>query len=268
MLADGADEERVAARIRAILPPGLDVHPPASATQLAKGTTTEIQWGLSLASVFAVVLTFIIIVNTFLMNVSERRPQIAVLRAVGATRRQVVGMLLREALVLGILGTLLGCAMGLAGGHLLMVAVTRLYVSAPPPASLSPLPLVSAIVFGPVVSLLAAAVPAWLTTRVTPLEAMQPDVARDGSGVPRWMPICGAGLLIVVAGLLEASIRGWLPPWLSIVLVRWPWRCSCSSSQLFCGRWSPSRVGCSGCWDWRGFRLRSGKSSAVRSATL
>ena len=167
---------------------------------------------------FAVVLTFIIIVNTFLMNVSERRPQIAVLRAVGATRRQVVGMLLREALVLGILGTLLGCAMGLAGGHLLMVAVTRLYVSAPPPASLSPLPLVSAIVFGPVVSLLAAAVPAWLTTRVTPLEAMQPDVARDGSGVPRWMPICGAGLLIVVAGLLEASIRGWLPPWLSIVL--------------------------------------------------
>ncbi len=218
VLADGADEERVAARIRAILPPGLDVHPPASATQLAKGTTTEIQWGLSLASVFAVVLTFIIIVNTFLMNVSERRPQIAVLRAVGATRRQVVGMLLREALVLGILGTLLGCAMGLAGGHLLMVAVTRLYVSAPPPASLSPLPLVSAIVFGPVVSLLAAAVPAWLTTRVTPLEAMQPDVARDGSGVPRWMPICGAGLLIVVAGLLEASIRGWLPPWLSIVL--------------------------------------------------
>jgi hypothetical protein len=47
---------------------------------------------------------------------------------------------------------------------------------------------------------------------------MQPDVTRDGSGVPRWMPICGAGLLIVVAGLLEASIRGWLPSWLSIVL--------------------------------------------------
>ena len=218
VLADGADEERVAARIRAILPPGLDVHPPASATQLAKGTTTEVQWGLSLASVFAVVLAFIIIVNTFLMNVSERRPQIAILRAVGATRRQVVGMLLREALVLGILGTLLGCALGLAGGYLLMVAVTRLYVNAPPPASLSPLPFVLAIVFGPVVSLLAAAVPAWLTTRVTPLEAMQPAVAREGSGVPRWMPICGAGLLIVVAGLLAASIRGWLPPWLSIVL--------------------------------------------------
>ena len=32
----------------------------------------EVQWGLSLASVFAVVLAFIIIVNTFLMNVSER----------------------------------------------------------------------------------------------------------------------------------------------------------------------------------------------------
>ena len=152
------------------------------------------------------------------MNASERRPQIAILRAVGATRRQIVGMMLREALLLGILGTLLGCVLGLAGGYLLMVAVTRLYVNAPPPVILSPLPFVLAIVFGPALSLLAAAVPAWLTTRVTPLEAMQPAVAREGSGVPRWMPITGAGLLIVVAGLLAASIRGWLPSWLSIVL--------------------------------------------------
>ena len=98
VLADGADENIVAARSARSCRQGWTVHPPASATQLAKGTTTEVQWGLSLASVFAVVLAFIIIVNTFLMNVSERRPQIAILRAVGATRRQIVGMMLREAL--------------------------------------------------------------------------------------------------------------------------------------------------------------------------
>ncbi|MGA2253095.1 MAG: FtsX-like permease family protein, partial [Thermoguttaceae bacterium] len=218
VLADGADEKQVAATVRAILPPGLDVHPPASATQLAKGTMTEVEWGLSLASVFAVVLAFIIIVNTFLMNASERRPQIAILRAVGATRRQIMGIMLREALLLGILGTLSGCVLGLGGGYLLMVAVTRLYVNAPPPVIFSPLPFVLAIVFGPGLSLLAAAVPTWLTTRVTPLEAMQPAVAREGTGAPPWMPISGGSLLIVVAGLLVASIRGWLPSWLSIVL--------------------------------------------------
>jgi putative ABC transport system permease protein len=218
VLADDADEDLAAPRIRENLPSGLDVHPPASATQLAKGTMTEVQWGLSLASAFAVVLAFIIIVNTFLMNVSERRPQIAILRAVGATRRQIVGMMLREALLLGILGTLLGCGLGLAGGYPLMVAVTRLYVDAPPPVVFSPLPFLLALVLGPALSLLAAAVPAWLTTRVAPLEAMQPDAARDGPGVPRWMPISGVGLLMVVACLLVASVRGWLPSWLSIVL--------------------------------------------------
>ncbi len=222
VLADGGNETAVAGRIREVLSPGLEVHPPAAASQLAKGTTTEVEWGLSFASVFAVVLAFIIIVNTFLMKVSERRPQIAILRAVGATRRQVVGMMLREALLLGIAGTVLGCAVGLAGGYLLTVAVTRMYVSAPPPVVLSPLPFLLAIVFGPLLSLAAAAVPTWLTTRVTPLEAMQPVVrvsgtsGRESSGVPRWMPISGIVSLIVVAGLLAASVRGWLPTWLSI----------------------------------------------------
>ncbi len=218
VLADGTDENTVAQQIREVLPPGLDVHPPASASQLAKGTMMEVEWGLSFASVFAAVLAFIIIANTFLMKISERRPQIAILRAVGATRRQIAGIMLREALILGIVGTLLGCAVGLAGGYLLMVAITRLYVDAPPPVILSPLPFVLALVFGPAFSLAAAAVPTWATTRVTPLEAMRPVVAREGSGVPRWMPISGIALLLVVAVLLVASVHGWLPSWLSIGL--------------------------------------------------
>jgi len=223
VLADTADENVVGQQIHEILPSGLEVHPPASATQLAKGTMTEVEWGLSFASVFASVLAFIIIANTFLMKVSERRPQIAILRAVGATGRQVVGMMFREALLLGIAGTLLGCVMGLAGGYLLMVAVTQLYVDAPPPVILSPLPFALALVFGPVLSLAAAALPTWATTRVTPLEAMRPVVAQEGSGgAPacgsRWLPISGIALLIVVAGLLVSSVHGWLPSWLSIEL--------------------------------------------------
>ena len=268
VLADGADEAQVAARVRQILPPGLDVHPPAAVTQLAKGTTTEVQWGLWLASAFAIVLAFIIIVNTFLMNVSERRPQLAILRAVGATRRQIVGMLLREALVLGVLGTLLGCALGLAGGYLLAGAVTRLYVNAPPPAVFSPLPLVWALLLGPALSLVAAAVPAWLTARVEPVEAMHPAVADAGSGAPRWVPASGAALLLLVTGLLAASVRGWLPAWLSIVLGgagRGPGRARLSPCS--CGRWWPSRAVCSVRWGPRRSVSPSGRSSAAPSAT-
>jgi hypothetical protein len=91
-------------------------------------------------------------------------------------------------------------------------------VDAPPPVIFSPQPFVLALVFGPAFSVAAAALPTWATTRVTPLEAMRPVVSREGSGVPRWMPILGVGLLTVVAGLLVASVHGWLPSWLSIEL--------------------------------------------------
>ena len=91
-------------------------------TQLAKETLASLDQGLLLATVLAVALGICIILNTFLMNVSERRRQLAILRAVGATRRQIVRMLLLEGLVLGVLGTVLGCLLGIGGGYLLMRA--------------------------------------------------------------------------------------------------------------------------------------------------
>ena len=50
-------------------------------------------------------LAFFTILNTFLMNVGERRRQLAVLRAIGATRRQLIRMLLLEGLAMGVVGT-------------------------------------------------------------------------------------------------------------------------------------------------------------------
>ena len=57
-----------------------------------------------------IVLAFFTIFNTFLMNVGERRRQLAVLRAIGATRRQIMRMLLLEGLAMGLVGNDLGLA--------------------------------------------------------------------------------------------------------------------------------------------------------------
>ena len=54
------------------------------------------------------------IFNTFLMNVGERRRQLAILRAIGTTRGQIVRMLLLESLVMGVAGTIVGSLLGLA----------------------------------------------------------------------------------------------------------------------------------------------------------
>ena len=81
VLEDGANEKIVAERIQSVLTQGLNVHSFATRTQLAKETLASLEQGLLLATVLAVALGICIIVNTFLMNVSERRRQLAILRA-------------------------------------------------------------------------------------------------------------------------------------------------------------------------------------------
>jgi len=216
VLEDGVNETTVAERIRAVLPQGLDVHSPATRTQLAKETLTSLEQGLLLATVLAVALGICIILNTFLMNVSERRRQLAILRAVGATRRQIVSMLLVEGLVLGVLGTVLGCLLGIGGGYLLMSAITRLYVATPPPVGFPWFPFLLAGVLGPTVAVVAAAVPALLTARITPVEAMQPLVLQEGSRSPPWLTWVGIALLAVSGAMEHASVRGWLLSSLSV----------------------------------------------------
>jgi putative ABC transport system permease protein len=218
VLQPGADESAVARRVQEVLPQGLDVHAPATRTQLARGMTASVEQGLSVASAFAVALALFIILNAFLMNVSERRPQLAVLRAVGATRRQVVGLLLGEGVVLGTLGTALGCLLGAVGGIGVMRGIARMFVATPPPIQFTPLPFELAGSLGPVFSVLAAAVPAWLTTRISPLEAMQPLVGEDARRAPRWLTLIG-GLGCLVSGvLLFGAMRGWVNPQAAIPL--------------------------------------------------
>ncbi len=216
VLDSGADEQFVQQRVAEVLPPGLQVHPPAARTQLARETLAGIEQGLRLATVLLISLAVFMILNTFLMSVNERRRQLAILRAVGATRWQIVGMFLFEGFVLGVAGTIIGCGLGLGGGYLLMQAVTRLFVAAPPPVVFEPTPFLVAAVLGPVLAVLAAAVPALLTTQIAPLEAMRVTVPQNGGHAPRWLTLIGSAGLIVTGPLVIASGRGLVPPTLAI----------------------------------------------------
>ena len=211
VLQDGVNESTVAEQVRAVLPQGLSVHSPATRTQNAKEMLASLEQGLLLATVLAVFLGICIILNTFLMNVSERRPQLAILRAVGATRRQLVRMLLLEGLVLGVLGTVLGCLLGIGGGYLLMSAMTRLYVANPPPVVFQWFPFILVSVLGPTVAVVAAAVPARLTAQITPVEAMRPLVPQEGSDSPRWFTRVGIVLVALNLGA-GAGVRARLAP--------------------------------------------------------
>jgi putative ABC transport system permease protein len=217
VVADGADETAVSNAIRQVLPQGLSVRLPAERSQLSKETIEKVQHGLKFAYFTIMFLAFFTILNTFLMNVGERRRQLAVLRAIGTTRRQLIRMLLWEGLTMGTAGTILGSAVGLGGAFLLTQSMGKVYSTPMPALQITPLPFITAGILGPIVSLVAMFIPAWIAGRVSPLEGMR-FVASEGQRRVSAAYVLMAVVVFLIAGsVLWASILGYLPVQVMII---------------------------------------------------
>ncbi|MEV0414582.1 FtsX-like permease family protein [Streptomyces sp. NPDC050448] len=148
--------------------------------ELAKDQAKDIEKGMSgmntMLLMFAFIALFVgvfLIYNTFTMLVTQRTKELALLRAVGANRGQVMRSVLAEALVVGIVSA----AIGLATGVGLAVGMRSLMDSfgAKVPAGdlvVAPTTIVAALVIGVLVTVLAALLPAWRTGRIAPVAAM------------------------------------------------------------------------------------------------
>jgi putative ABC transport system permease protein len=149
-----------------------------------------------------------IISNTFAILVAQRTRELALLRAVGASRGQVLGSVLLEALVVGAVAAVLGLlgGIGLAAG---ITALLRGFGVDLPTTSLvvAPKTILVALVVGLVVTVVAAVFPAIRATRVPPLAALR-DVAIDRGGASRLRLIGGVLLLLLgVFNLAQAWTR-------------------------------------------------------------
>jgi putative ABC transport system permease protein len=121
-------------------------------------------------ALLAVLIAALGIVNTLTMNVIERVREIGILRAAGMTRRQVWRSVVVEAGVLGLAGALLGIALGLiVGGLMVVLAGGRIDLAGGIPWAVIGL----ALVLGIVVAMLAAAYPARLASRLSIVRAVQ-----------------------------------------------------------------------------------------------
>ncbi|MDO5093778.1 MAG: FtsX-like permease family protein [Propionibacteriaceae bacterium] len=117
----------------------------------------------------ALLVGMIIIANTFTILLTQRRRQIGLLRAVGASPRQVAGRLLAEALVLGVVGSLLGVLLGIGIAAIVGLFTGSLYWGLVLPAG----ELAWAVVAGVLATVLSVLGPSLKATRVAPLEALQ-----------------------------------------------------------------------------------------------
>jgi len=125
---------------------------------------------ISAISVLAILVGGVGVLNTMLMSVFERTREIGVLRALGWARRRILGLILREALILGLLG-------GLAG---ILVAFGLVYLLKNTPmigvaidAVWSPLIFIRAISVALLLGLVGGLYPAYRATRLLPIEALR-----------------------------------------------------------------------------------------------
>ncbi len=135
------------------------------------------QVSLNLTSALSLTTAMFIVLNVFLMSVGERRRQISILRAIGATRRQIMTMITREALLLGIGGTLLGIPVGIYGGRMLAGTMAQILQINLPEAPTLWWPLMVGGVFGPLLCLIGAWHPARKASQISPLEGLRPHAA-------------------------------------------------------------------------------------------
>ncbi|MBI4934455.1 MAG: FtsX-like permease family protein [Actinobacteria bacterium] len=161
-----------------------DVAEVLTSAEITQQAQTEVQKSLSFLTVFLAIFSFIalgvgmfVIYNVFSITAAQRQRENALLRALGASRRQVTWSMLIEAAVVGVIGSLLGlvCGVGLASGIKSLLGALDYEIPARGLAVETPT-IVITLVAGLVASLVAALGPAIGAGRVPPVAAMSDAV--------------------------------------------------------------------------------------------
>jgi putative ABC transport system permease protein len=174
----GVTQAQLTDRLAAVVPDGTEAVTGATVTkENADAVKEELKMVGILFMIFAGIALFVgafIIWNTFTMIVSQRSREIALLRAIGATRRQVMRSLMLEALLVGAGASAIGLGLGVlvAMGLRRLMSVVGFGL---PSTSLQvePRTVVVGMLVGMVVTFVAALVPARRATKVLPVEALR-----------------------------------------------------------------------------------------------
>ena len=207
---DGASPTAVAREVQAILPDGFQA---LTASDAAAEQTEQVREGLGFLRtallVFAFVALFVgafVIFNTFNIVVTQRTRELGLLRALGASRRQVFSSVLLESVVIGLLGAGVGLGVGIGLAILLKRGLALIGLELPPtPLEIRTTTVVAALIVGTAVTVLASAFPARRASRVAPIEALRAGTIAPPASLRRRSIIGGlltaAGVGAIVAGL-------------------------------------------------------------------
>ncbi|MCX4825964.1 ABC transporter permease [Streptomyces sp. NBC_01142] len=203
---DGTDEYALTDQVRTLLPEqgaratsGADLAAEQSA-QIAENTSSLTKTLLVFAGIALFVGVFII-ANTFTMLIAQRSREIALLRAVGATRRQVVRSVLIEAALLGLVASAAGFALGLGIATVMRPLLNTTGAALPDgPLVITPAAPLASLAVGVLVTVLAAWLPSRKAAKIAPVAALS---SVDQAPPARALVVRNAlGTLLAVAGVL------------------------------------------------------------------
>ena len=206
----GASTAAVIGRLNAKLPAGVEAVEGAQVTQERQaGAQSRLRFFTAFLLLFAalsLVVGAFLIANTFAITVSQRTRELALLRALGAQRAQLVRLVLGEALVVGTLASAAGIGAGIAIAVALRAALRAAGLELPTgPTRVTITTVAIGAIIGVVTTMMAAIAPSWRAGRVAPLAALRDSEAEQPSA--RIRTIVGALMMAVgTVGLRQGAL--------------------------------------------------------------
>jgi putative ABC transport system permease protein len=214
--APGASKAAVQRAIAAVLPPGTEV---VTGKTVADENTSSINRALGFFSTALLVFAFIslfvgafTIYNTFSIIVGQRTRELALLRIVGASRRQVFGSVLAEAAITGLVSSVIGLGLGVLAAIGLEALLRGFGITLPPESLVfAPRTVLVGLVTGTVVTVVSAIGPARGAVRIPPVVALDDRHPIAGASLRRRLIWGGAlalaGAVVLAVGLAQPAIK-------------------------------------------------------------
>jgi putative ABC transport system permease protein len=204
----GVSPEVMRARIGAVLPESYEVVTYDQAAREAQESWTKalgfLTTALLMFAAVALLVGAFIIFNTFSILVAQRTRELGLLRAMGASRPQLIGSVLTEALLVGVVASAAGIVLGLGAAHGLLALMRMIGFELPSaPIVFRGRTAAMGLVAGVVVTVAAAIIPARRATKVSPMAAIVGRTADEAVPVGRRV---GAGAAVTLLGLASLFI--------------------------------------------------------------
>ncbi len=212
----GADKTAVERSIAAALPAGVEV---VTGQTVASEQTASIDQALSFFSTALLVFAFIslfvggfTIFNTFSILVGQRTKELALLRIVGASRRQVFRSVLLEAALVGLVASLVGLGLGVLGAVGIEALLRGFGITLPTgPLVFEAHTVLAALLVGVGVTVISALSPARRAVRIAPVAALSDHARSDTESSRRRILVGGVialvGVAALVVGLTQPAIQ-------------------------------------------------------------